>query len=205
MVETLLGPDCLPPLILAAQELFFGILEGLAEATPDILEAIPVLVESILESFGELGPQLVSNAIEWGMDFIDSLVSGITNALPNLVSGVQNVASTIADYLHFSVPDKGPLADFDQSGGDMIQEFINSMDSEDAALERALIQQGNIIYNGMNTDYSGQLAGIASMLGSIGSSGGGMPPVINLYMGTTRVGSVVVDAMNTEYYLSGGN
>jgi hypothetical protein len=87
----------------------------------------------------------------------------------------------------------------------MIQEFINSMDSEDAALERALIQQGNIIYNGMNTDYSGQLAGIASQLGSLSSKNGGMPPVINLYMGMNKFGSVVVNAMDTEYYLSGGN
>jgi hypothetical protein len=182
-----------------------GIVEGLVRATPDILAAIPDLIASMLEAFVELGPQLVDNALEWGMDMIDALVSGITNALPNLISGVQNVASTIADYLHFSVPDKGPLADFDQSGGDMIQEFINSMDSEDAALERALIQQGNIIYNGMNTDYSGQLAGIASQLGALSAGSGGMPPVINLYMGTSRVGSVVVNAMDTEYYLSGGN
>ena len=87
----------------------------------------------------------------------------------------------------------------------MIQEFINGMNSEDAALERALIQQGNIIYNGMSQDYSGQLAGIASQLGNLRASENGMPPVINLYMGMNRFGSVVVDAMNTEYYLSGGN
>ena len=182
-----------------------GIVEGLIRATPDILQATLELVPQIIESFAELGPQLVDNAMEWGIDMIQSLIDGVRSMLGNLGDTVSDVASTIADYLHFSVPDKGPLADFDKSGGDMIQEFINSMDSEDAALERALIQQGNIIYNGMSQDYSGQLAGIASQLGAIGSAGGGMPPVINLYMGTTRVGSVVVDAMNSEYYLSGGN
>lgn len=205
MAQTLLGPDCLPALILAAQELFFGILEGLANATPDILVGLSDLVASILESFSVLGPQLVSNALEWGMDFIYSLVQGITNAIPSLIDGVSNVASTIASYLHFSVPDKGPLSDFDESGGDMIETFIRGMENEDMALERALYGTSNIIYNGMSQDYSGQLAGIASALGSIGSAGGGMPPVINVYMGTSRVGSVIVDAMNSEYYLSGGN
>lgn len=205
MAQTLLGPDCLPALILAAQELFFGILEGLANVTPDILVGLSDLVASILESFGELGPQLVSNALEWGMDFIYSLVQGITNAIPSLISGVQSVASTIADYLHFSVPDKGPLADFDESGGDMIREFIASMNGEDADLQRALIQQGDLIYSGMTSDYSGQLAGISSQLGNLRPSGNGMPRVLNVYMGTGLVGSVVIDAMNTEYYLSGGN
>lgn len=205
MVQTLLGPDCLPPLILAAQELLMGIVEGLILATPDILESIPPLVESIIQSFAELGPALVDNAYEWGMDMISSLVNGIDQALPLLASGAAGAAGTIAAYLHHTTPEKGPLKDDDQWGSDFIDNFITGMNSEDAALQRALIQQGNIIYNGMSQDYSGQLAGIASQLGAIGSAGGGMPPVINLYMGTTRVGSVVVDAMDTEYYLSGGN
>jgi hypothetical protein len=205
MVQTLLGPDCLPPLILAAQELLMGIVEGLILATPDILESIPPLVESIIQSFAELGPALVDNAYEWGMDMISSLVNGINEALPLLASGAAGAAGTIAAYLHHTTPEKGPLKDDDQWGSDFIDNFITGMNSEDAALERALIQQGNVIYNGMSQDYSGQLAGIASALNSIGSAGGGMPSVINLYMGTTRVGSVVVDAMNTEYYLSGGN
>lgn len=205
MVQTLLGPDCLPPLILAAQELLMGIVEGLILATPDILESIPPLVESIIQSFAELGPALVDNAYEWGMDMISSLVNGIDQALPLLASGAAGAAGTIAAYLHHTTPEKGPLKDDDQWGSDFIDNFITGMNSEDAALERALIQQGNIIYNGMSQDYSGQLAGIASALSSIVSSGGGMPPVINLHVGTNRVGSVVVDAMNTEYYLSGGN
>jgi hypothetical protein len=139
------------------------------------------------------------------MDMISSLVNGINEALPLLASGAAGAAGTIAAYLHHTTPEKGPLKDDDQWGSDFIDNFITGMNSEDAALERALIQQGNVIYNGMSQDYSGQLAGIASALNSIGSAGGGMPSVINLYMGTTRVGSVVVDAMNTEYYLSGGN
>lgn len=194
--------DNLPELILAAQELFFGIIEGLVEATPDILAAIPELIVQMLEAFGELGPELVSNALEWGMDFIASLVDGITNAIPNLISGVQNVASTIASYLHFSVPDKGPLADFDESGGDMIDTFIRGMQSEDPALQSALYGTANIINNGLFTDYSGALAGISSQLGSLNV--GGLPPVINVYLGSARVGSVVTNALDSEYYLQGG-
>lgn len=194
--------DNLPELILAAQELLMGIVEGLIRATPDILAAIPDLVVSMLEAFAELGPQLVDNALEWGMDMIDALVDGITNAIPNLINGVSNVASTIADYLHFSVPDKGPLADFDKSGADMVDEFINSMDSESGNLQRALYNTSNLIYNGMTSpDYSSQLTGIAAQLGNLGNDGG---RVINVYLGSARVGSVVTNALDTEYYLAGG-
>jgi hypothetical protein len=179
-----------------------GIIEGLLLATPDILAAIPELVASMIEAFAELGPQLVNNALEWGMDFIASLVQGITNAIPSLINSVSNVAATIAEYLHFSVPDKGPLADFDESGGDMIDEFISSMQRETPALESALYGTSSVIYNGVETDYTGALAGISSQLGSL--SVGGLPPIINVYLGSARVGSVVTNALDSEYYLQGG-
>ena len=203
MNETML--QNLDVIISAAQQLLLGIIEGLVLATPDILAAIPTLISEMLEEFGQLGPELASNALEWGIDMVQNLIDGVRSMFGNLSDAASNLASCISDYLHFSVPEKGPLADFDESGSDMIDTFINSMNSEDAALERALIQQGNIIYNGMTNDYSGQLDGIASQLGNLRPSGNGMPPVINVYMGTSRVGSVVVDAMNSEYYLSGGN
>ena len=202
MVQTLLGPDCLPALILAAQELLLGIIEGIILATPDILEAIPPLVEAILQSFAELGPQLVDNAFSWGYDMIESLVNGIENALPLLASGAMGAAGTIAAYLHHTTPDKGPLKDDDQWGADFIDNFITGMEAEDFALQRALYGTSNIIYNGMTSpDYSGALSGISSQLAGLG---GGSSSIINVYLGTDRVGSVVTNALDTEYYLQGG-
>lgn len=202
MVQTLLGPDCLPALILAAQELLLGIIEGIILATPDILEAIPPLVEAILQSFAELGPQLVDNAFSWGYDMIESLVNGIENALPLLASGAAGAAGTIAAYLHHTTPDKGPLKDDDQWGSDFIDNFITGMETEDFALQRALYGTSNIIYNGMTSpDYSGALSGISSQLAGLG---GGSSSIINVYLGTDRVGSVVTNALDTEYYLQGG-
>lgn len=191
----------LDEIIVASQELLLGIIEGLILATPDILAAIPGLIASMLEAFGELGPQLIDMMLTSGQDMIQGLVDGIRNAIPNLIDGVSSVASTIADYLHFSVPEKGPLADFDESGSDMIDTFIKSMNGEDVALERALIQQGNIIYNGMTNDYSGQLEGISSQLGALG---GDRPMVLNVYLGTTRIASQLVTALDQNNYLLGG-
>ena len=56
---------------------------------------------------------LASQAYSWGRDIISNIVSGIKSMISSVVSAVKNVASTIRSYLHFSVPDKGPLVDFE--------------------------------------------------------------------------------------------
>jgi len=57
---------------------------------------------------------LASQAYNWGRDIISNIVNGIKSMISSVVSAVSNVASTIRSYLHFSVPDKGPLTDFEK-------------------------------------------------------------------------------------------
>ncbi|NFO31066.1 phage tail tape measure protein [Clostridium botulinum] len=56
---------------------------------------------------------LPGQAITWGKDFIDGLVKGIKSKISDLTSSVTDVASNIRSYLHFSVPDVGPLTDYE--------------------------------------------------------------------------------------------
>ena len=196
--------DNLPELILAAQQLFLGIVEGIILALPDILSGVVDLASQILESLAEIMVELPQRALEWGLDFINGFVEGITNALPNLINGVSNVASTIADYLHFSTPDKGDLADMDRHGGyGLIENFIDGMQNADGDLQRALLQQTAIINNGISApDYTGALSGISSQLAGLG---GGVPQVINVYVGSQKFATAVVNANATENYRTGGN
>ncbi len=200
MCETLLGPECLPQLIVAAQDLLMGIVEGLILATPDILASIPPLISAIIESFSQLGPMLVDNAYDWGYDMIVSLINGMEDMLPALASGAAGVAGTLAAYLHHTTPDKGPLKDDDKWGADFIDNIIQGMDSEDLALERSIYGVANTIYNGM--DYTSQLAGISSQLAGIGV--GGIMQPINVYIGSQRVATVVANANAENNYRTGG-
>ena len=200
MCQTLLGPDCLPQLIVAAQDLLMGIVEGLILATPDILASIPPLISAIIESFSQLGPMLVDNAYDWGYDMIVSLINGMENMLPALASGAAGIGGTIAAYLHHSTPDKGPLKDDDKWGSDFVDNFIQGMESEDMALERSLYGVANTIYNGM--DYTSQFADISSQLAGIGVGGVAQP--INVYIGSQRVASVVANANAENNYRTGG-
>lgn len=196
--------DHLPEIIEAAFQLLLGVATGIVNAIPDIVAEIPGLIASIIDALGELSSELPAMAQQWGSDLISSFRDSIVNAIPNLISGVEQVADSVADYLHFSVPDKGPLADFDESGADMIDEFIKSMQSEDYTLEKALTGTANLIYNGMNPemDYSGALSGISSQLAGMGGSK--TPQVINVYIGNQKFASAVVGATAQENYRAGG-
>lgn len=191
-------------IILASYQLLLGVASGIVMSIPDIVAEIPGLIAAILGALGEFSEELPNLAREWGSDFISTFKDAIVNAIPNLVSGVEQVASTISDYLHFSVPEKGPLADFDESGGDMIDLFIKGMKTDDLKLQRALESTANIIYGGMNpsVDYSGALGGISSQLASMGGSSA--PQVVNVYIGSQKFATAVVNAQTSENSRAGG-
>lgn len=62
------------------------------------------------------------NGKEWGTDLTEEVSEGMTSSKSkSLVTGAASVvAGWISDFLHFTVPDKGPLSDMDKSMPDMI-------------------------------------------------------------------------------------
>ena len=79
---------------------------------------------------------LASQAYSWGRDIIANIVNGIKSMISSVVSAVSNVASTIRSYLHFSVPDKGPLTDFES----WMPDFMHGM-AEGIRKNRPLISK----------------------------------------------------------------
>lgn len=190
--QTLL--DHLDELILAAQQLLMGIVEGLILATPEILAAIPDLIVSIIEAFAELGPQLVDNAMSWGADMLQGLIDGITSMLGNVADAAANVASCIADYLHFSVPEKGPLADMDVHGGaGLMRNFIEGIEDNEPALEATLNRTLSL------PSFSGD---VESFTPTAGGDGGTW--VFPVYVGDEYLGTAMLTAQQRETYRRGG-
>lgn len=191
-------------LLVAAVELIMALGLGLIAAIPELLANIPTIANALRDELINFTPTIAEAATTWGIDLIENFISGITSSMGNLISTLQNTASVVTDYLGFSVPEKGPLHEwaYNNPGADMIDLFTQGMEDENYTLQRALYGTSNIIYNGVDTpDYSGALSGISSQLAVLG---GGSPSVINVYLGTDRVGSVVTNALDTEYYLQGG-
>lgn len=190
-------------LVPAALELMLALALGLIAALPEVLNQVPIIVDELQDEFNDFIPDLVDSASTWGVDLIANFVSGITSSLGNLRSTLSSIASEVDSFIGFSVPEKGPLHKWatENPGADMIDLFTEGMESEQTNLQRALLQTSGNINQGM-TDYSAQLAGISSQIGSIGGSNGTY--VINVMVGNTKLAQAVISAQQMEAYRSGG-
>lgn len=87
---------------------------------------------------------LPEKALTWGKDLIDNFVDGIKDKVSSLVSAVKDVAGSVADFIGFSEPDKGPLSDFHTYAPDMMKLYSQGIrdnlwrvtDAMDSAAER---------------------------------------------------------------------
>ena len=191
-------------LLVAATELIMALGLGLVASIPDLLDNIPTIAIAVRDELIDLVPTIAEAATTWGVDLIDSFISGIMSGMGRLVDSLENIASTVTQYIGFSVPEKGPLHEwaYNNPGADMIDLFTEGMEDESGALQRSLYQTAGLIYNGVNNDYSGQLAGISSQLAGLAGSDGTY--VFNINIGGQRFATQVVNAIDSENYLGGG-
>jgi phage-related minor tail protein len=57
---------------------------------------------------------LPGRAWSYGVDFVNGIVNGIRSAIGRVEDAVSALAAKIRSYLHFSVPDEGPLTDYEK-------------------------------------------------------------------------------------------
>lgn len=72
---------------------------------------------------------LPAQALTWGSDFIDGFKNGIMSAMGRLLDSVKAVANNIKSFLHFSVPDQGPLADYETWMPDFMEGLAKGIDA----------------------------------------------------------------------------
>lgn len=76
------------------------------------------------------------NASEWGYDLTDELSRGmlLRKAKEKVTTAASTVAGWVSSYLHFSLPEKGPLSDMDKSMPDMIDLMAKGIDNSKSKL-----------------------------------------------------------------------
>jgi len=67
------------------------------------------------------------DAFNWGKDMLDGFINGIKGSVGDLVGTVEDIGSTIKSFLHFSVPDRGPLKDYETWMPDFMQGLSNGI------------------------------------------------------------------------------
>lgn len=81
---------------------------------------------------------LASSAFNWGVDIINGIVNGIKSCIGKVKDAVSNVAETIKSYLHFSVPDVGPLTDFESWMPDFMEGLAEGIDGSRGLVQKAV-------------------------------------------------------------------
>lgn len=80
---------------------------------------------------------LPSKALTWGADIVDGIAKGITGAIGKITNAVKGVANKITSFLHFSVPDEGPLTEYESWMPDMMEGLGRGIDgSKHRVLDR---------------------------------------------------------------------
>ena len=165
---------------------------------------------------------LPGKARQWGKDFINGIADGIRSAIGNVVSAVSDVADKIRSFLHFSVPDEGPLTDYESWMPDFLGGLAKGIEKSRGLVEKAVRnvasdmvispKVGAAELASMEGGYGGMgnmadfLAGITSavseaMAGFAGQAGDIIIPV---YVGGTLLDEVIVDAQARQSLRSGG-
>ena len=234
VVDFLLGPEGLDKLVSTGFDLFVAIVEDMPNIVLKILEAVAGLIGDIVGKVVEKGGEVFDalkdmfpsfdEVVKWGGDIIDGIIDGITGALGDLWDTCTSVASGIADFLGFSVPEKGPLHEwkYHNPGSDMIDLYSEGIEENLPELQRTIDMTANVIagtpddisamqnssaqmaaaaFAGTQIDYSGQLNGI---LGAINGMGGDSQIVIPVYIGQDRIETIVAQANTNLAYISGG-
>lgn len=105
---------------------------------------------------------LPGQALQWGSDIIDGIVNGIKGAIGKVGDAVKGVADKIKSFLHFSVPDEGPLTEYQSWMPDFMSGLAQGIgDSENTVLDKV---KG--VANGIKTLMQGATASAATAASS---------------------------------------
>lgn len=89
--------------------MFTSMKEGISSTIGNVKTSIESGINSALTFLASLP----SKAWTYGADFVDGIVRGIKSAMGKVEDAVSGLAAKIRSYLHFSVPDEGPLTDYE--------------------------------------------------------------------------------------------
>ena len=99
------------------------------------------IVSSIKEGFNNaisFITSLPSKALQWGKDMIMGIVNGIKSCIGAVGDAVSSVANKIKSFLHFSVPDEGPLTDYESWMPDFMKGLAKGIEESKSMVAKAV-------------------------------------------------------------------
>ena len=213
------------------RQFWIDLWEKIKEATSKAFSAIGKGIKDTVSKIGESIKSGFNNAVEfitglassaytWGSDIISGIVDGIRSCISKVKDAVTDVADTIRSFLHFSVPDEGPLTDYESWMPDFMGGLAKGMEESRGMIEKAVrgVASDMVIHPkvaaagygdvpatdawGTKESISGVTSAIADAMKQIGGQGGDI--IIPVYLGGTMLDEVIVDAQQRMNLRSGG-
>ena len=114
----------------AFQDLVSGIWNALSN--------LGTVVRNGFQSAIDFITSLPSQAVEWGADFVNGIAQGIQNAIGTVTNAVKGVANKIRSFLHFSVPDEGPLTEYESWMPDFMEGLAKGIEKSKSVVTDAI-------------------------------------------------------------------
>ena len=161
---------------------------------------------------------LAASAFSWGADIINGIVNGIKSCIGKVKDAVCSVADTIKSFLHFSVPDEGPLTEYESWMPDFMYGLAKGIEKSKGMVKDAVsglaadmvvnpqVNAGQMAMAGggsvSSADMSSFVSAIKDAVSSVGGGSGDI--VIPVYLGGTMLDEVIVNAQQRANLRSGG-
>lgn len=158
--------------------------DALAKMTPEMRKRIEEITgvvsndETVKKSMKELAEEAEKGFNDnvdgktWGQDLVALMAGGINNSHSRQIisAATSSIASIIKDILGFSVPDKGPLSDFDKSMPDMIELMTKGIKNNKYRLLNAVTSLSQDLKNKLTLNPNMNLTKLQSLQNGVASN-----------------------------------
>ena len=197
----------------AVTSVFSGIVNAIKNAMSNVLNAVKNGFSNVKNHI----TGLASQAVTWGKDLVMGIVNGIKSCIGAVGDAVKSVADKIKSFLHFSVPDEGPLTDYESWMPDFMGGLAKGIEKSKGMVADAVkgVAEDMVINPNVNTTAiteanSGQSANNSmNIVAAIREAFTGMnmqqgDTVIPVYIGGNMLDEIVVTAQQRVNLRSGG-
>ena len=196
----------------SVSQIFNNVVTSVRSAMTGVLNAVKQGFNNVVSFIRNL----ISQAFGWGRDLIMGIVNGIRNCIGAITDAVTSVADKIRSVLHFSVPDEGPLTDYESWMPDFIGGLARGIQKSRGMIQAAMNDvAGDMVLSptvegaGVSSFAAGG-AGMAEILSALRDSISGLKTedvgdiTIPVYIGGNLIDEMVVTAQQRIALRSGG-
>ena len=156
----------LPQIVSSAGQVVMALINGIKQ----YFSNMQAVASELIGKFRDTVKNMAVQAFTWGADLISGLINGIKSKIGAITEAVSGVASKIKSFLHFSVPDEGPLTDYETWMPDFMRGLASGIERNKHLVTDAV--------RGLANDMV--LSPTANIAAAGAGAGGGLSQIINI-------------------------